>query len=390
MMAGIVIDESRCVGCGLCVKTCPQGAIEIKDKKAHVGESCIACGMCLDSCKLGAISRMQEKGGEDLDSWKGILVAAEAWGGKLHNVTLELLCKAKELQSNSKCSISAFLMGKDVEKLAQELIDHGVDTVYLCQDESLVYPTEEPWADALASVIEKARPEILLFGATEFGRSLAPRVAARLRTGLTADCTVLEIDKETGLLQQTRPAFGGNLMATIVCPNHRPQMATVRPGVFPMGQGEARQGTVVRLPVPALSGRVQVESAQPAPQSKTIADAQIIVAVGRGIGSQKNMQYAYELARLLGGQVSASRPLVDAGWAQYPMQVGQTGKTVAPKLYIACGISGAIQHLAGIGGAETIVAINTDPDAPIFQSAHYAIVGDCVEVLKEMIAQLQK
>ena len=237
MMAGIVIDESRCVGCGLCVKTCPQGAIEIKDKKAHVGESCIACGMCLDSCKLGAISRIQEKGGEDLDSWKGILVAAEAWEGKLHNVTLELLCKAKELQCNSKCGISAFLMGKDVEKLAQELINHGADTVYLCQDESLAYPTEEPWADALASVIEKARPEILLFGATEFGRSLAPRVAARLRTGLTADCTVLEIDKETGLLQQTRPAFGGNLMATIVCPNHRPQMATVRPGVFPMGQG---------------------------------------------------------------------------------------------------------------------------------------------------------
>ena len=208
--------------------------------------------------------------------------------------------------------------------------------------------------------------------------------------GADIEVVVLEIDKETGLLQQTRPAFGGNLMAAIVCPNHRPQMATVRPGVFPMGQGEARQGTVVRLPVPALSGRVQVESAQPAPQSKTIADAQIIVAVGRGIGSQKNMQYAYELARLLGGQVGASRPLVDAGWAQYPMQVGQTGKTVAPKLYIACGISGAIQHLAGIGGAETIVAINTDPDAPIFGAAQYKVVGDAVEVVEELLAQLER
>lgn len=388
-MIGMTVDKTKCVGCGLCVKSCPQGAVALQGGKAAIGEECIACGLCIGACPTGAIVRQQaESGNRGQADCRGILVVAEQNKGQLQDITLELLCKAKELQSDLNCDVIAVLAGENMAAQAQQLIRHGADAVYLCDSPACSQMMEEQSADLITRVISRCKPEIVLFGATEFGRSLAPRVAARLHTGLTADCTVLEIDKEKRLLQQTRPAFGGNLMATIVCPGHRPQMATVRPGVFRQGQPRARAGRVVPVPVPEDKGRTALLCSRPAAHSASIADASVIVAVGKGIGNQKNMQYARELARLLGGQVGASRPLVDAGWAEYPMQVGQTGRTVAPKLYIACGISGAIQHLAGMSNAETIVAINTDPDAPIFNVAHYAVVGDCVEVLKQMIAAL--
>ena len=387
-MAGMTVDKDKCVGCGLCASTCPQNAISLAGGKAAISEECVACGLCLDACRLGAIRRESGQRQQGLEQYRGILVFAEQHQGHLEDVTLELLCKAKELQRDLDCKICAVVPGRQGSHLAQTLIGHGADTVYVCPAEELDEPLEQQAADLVEQAIRRFQPEIVLFGATELGRSLAPRVAARLHTGLTADCTVLEIDREKRLLQQTRPAFGGNLMATIVCPDHRPQMATVRPGVFAKGEPEARQGEVEALPAPACQPALQLVANQIAQRSAGIADAPVIVAVGKGIGSQKNIQYAQQLADRLGGQVGASRPLVDAGWAQYSMQVGQTGHTVAPKLYIACGISGAIQHLAGMAGAQTVVAINTDPDAPIFRVAHYAVVGDCVEVLKQLLAQL--
>lgn len=388
-MIGMTVDKEKCVGCGLCVKSCPQDVITLQGKKAMIGEGCVACGFCRDACRFGAIVRGEEEPQGAQGASCGILVVAEQHQGDLLDITLELLCKANQLKSDLECPSMAVLAGENMEKQAQLLIEHGADTVYLCDSPAFAQPMEGRWADLVQQVIGQCQPEIVLFGATEFGRSLAPRVAARLQTGLTADCTVLEIDREKRLLQQTRPAFGGNLMATIVCPARRPQMATVRPGVFQRGEPQKRQGAVRRISAPDGDYGVELLASHGAAHSASIADTQVIVAVGKGIGNQKNIRFARELARLLGGQVGASRPLVDAGWAEYPMQVGQTGRTVAPKLYIACGISGAIQHLAGMSNAETIVAINTDPGAPIFNVAHYAVVGDCVEVLKQMIASIK-
>lgn len=388
-MIGMKVDKEKCVGCGLCVKSCPQNVIALCGKKAVIGEGCVACGICRDACRYDAIARPVEEPQGKQDDYRGILVVAEQHQGTLHDVTIELICKAKELQRDLECDIVAVLAGEGLQEQAQLLINYGADRVYLCDSPLFDQPMEACWADLVQQTIAQCQPEIVLFGATEFGRSLAPRVAARLQTGLTADCTVLEIDREKRLLQQTRPAFGGNLMATIICPNHRPQMATVRPGVFQRGEPQTRQGVVPRINAPKGPFRADLLACSSVVPSASIADAQVIIAVGKGIGNQKNIRFAQELARLLGGQVGASRPLVDAGLAEYAMQVGQTGHTVAPKLYIACGISGAIQHLAGMSNAETIVAINTDPDAPIFNVAHYAIVGDCVEVLKQLIAAVE-
>lgn len=387
-MAAILVNESLCVGCGLCVRACPQQAIRLEAGKARVGPACVGCGLCLGACPAGALKRQAQQ--QAAQQGRGILVVAEVFRRRIQPVTLELLAKARQLAGQlGGAPVSVLLLCEEGAEQARSLIDHGADLVYLCQGPGMDRALEDSWAQAVMYAVERGRPEILLFGATEFGRSLAPRVAARLGAGLTADCTGLEIHRETGLLQQTRPAFGGNLMATIQCPVRRPQMATVRPGVFPAAPPRQRQGRIETLPCPQGEGRVQLLEETPLQKEAGIETAQILVAAGRGIGSQKNMADIQKLARLLGGQAAVSRPLADAGWAPYELQVGQTGKTVAPKLYLAFGISGAIQHLAGIGGAETIVAINSDPEAPIFQAAHYAIVGDCVQVLRQMIRQLE-
>ena len=369
---------------------CPFGAIEVHGDAVEPTAGCKMCGLCVKKGPAGAAEMVQDAPAPQVDksAWRGILVYADHVEGALHPVTFELLGKARELAAEIGHPVYALLLGDGVKAAAEELTHWGADRVLVYDQPALRDFRLDAYTAAFADAVAHLRPTAILVGATTVGRQLAPRVAARLHTGLTADCTVLEIDREKRLLQQTRPAFGGNLMATIVCPDHRPQMATVRPGVFAKGEPEARQGEVEALPAPACQPAIQLVANQIAQRSAGIADAPVIVAVGKGIGSQKNIQYAQQLADRLGGQVGASRPLVDAGWAQYSMQVGQTGHTVAPKLYIACGISGAIQHLAGMAGAQTVVAINTDPDAPIFRVAHYAVVGDCVEVLKQLLAQL--
>lgn len=391
-MGGLSIDAGLCRGCGLCVKVCAANALAMADRKAAVdAERCTVCGICVDSCRFGAISISKDAAQAGPASCAGVFVYAE-WNeeGPLP-VVYELLGKGRELADARGCGLTAVLIGSGVAAYAPQLISRGADAVLLCDAPAYAAQLEEPYTDAMASLVRDERPEILLFGATMFGRSLAPRVAARLRTGLTADCTVLEIDAASGLLRQTRPAFGGNLMATIVCPDHRPQMATVRPGIMQaLPADPARRGTIRN--VTDAGGRfdgVTLLRAVTAAKAASIKDARIIVDAGRGVGSAKNLKVIAELAALLGGALGVSRPLVDTGWSEYRHQVGQTGCTVAPDLLICCGVSGAIQHLAGISGAKTIIAINNDPDAPIFSVAHYKIIGDCMEIVREMISQLK-
>ena len=391
-MTGLIIHQDKCVGCGLCVKACAADALSIQNKKAVVSEACILCGMCLDSCPFKAISIEKEVvPAEDLASYQGIWIFAEQHQGKVLPVVYELLGKGQTLAAQKGCKLTALLFGRDVRQEADALIAYGADEVLLCEHNNLEAQLDEHYIELLDQLILERKPEILLFGATGFGRSIAPRIAARRRTGLTADCTLLEIDPVNGLLNQTRPAFGGNLMATIICPSHRPQMATVRPGIMqPQLLGSDHTGEIILADYPApkdVSTTLLEEVI--AAHKNTIADAEIILSAGKGIGAQKNMALVKQLADLMGGVVGVSRPLVDLGWSEYQNQVGQTGSTVAPKLLITFGISGAIQHLAGISGAKTIIAVNTDPDAPIFSVAHYKVVGDCVEILKAMIAQLE-
>lgn len=393
-MSGLTIRREECIGCGSCEGVCPQGAIACgADGTASADHSrCVLCGLCVSACPAGAIAiEKNEASGPD-GLWRDVWVYAELTDGGVHPCAGELLGKARELADALGCRTAALVIGgEEIEACAPDLIAAGADRVLLAAGEAFRRPEEEVYADAAAQLIGAQKPEIVLFGATEFGRSFAPRVAARVKTGLTADCTVLDVDPETGLLRQTRPAFGGNLMATIVCANHRPQMATVRPGVLPAPPPDpARRGEVQRCPVAALPARTEILSVvRSAAEGRKITDAEIIVSAGRGIGSKKNLRLVKELAELLGGDYGVSRPLVNLGWGEYTHQIGQTGAAVSPRLLITCGISGAIQHLAGIAGAETVIAINTDPDAPIFSRADYAVVGDCVEILQELITSLR-
>ncbi len=383
-MADISIIKEKCVGCKRCVGSCPFGAIEIINKKAVIGPKCTLCGSCTESCKFGAINFVKDEvEKKDLSGYKGIWVFAEQRYGKLKTVATELTGKAKELAADLNVQVTAVLLGSDIKHLSKELIAYGADEVLIMEAAWLKDFNDHVYGEVMIDLIKEHKPEIVLIGATSNGRSLAPHISSTLHTGLTADCTVLEIDKKERLLLQTRPAFGGNLMATIVCPGNRPQMATVRPKVFkPIEPDYGRQGKVTLLrtdsPIEGLVKKIRDIDNK---DGLNLADADIIVSVGRGIGSQKNIQLAQELADTLGGVLGASRAVVDSGWMPYSRQVGQTGKTVAPKIYIACGISGAIQHLAGLADIETIVAINNDPDAPIFKVANYAAVGDVKEIL---------
>jgi len=390
----IKIIKENCIGCEACISACPFGAISMEKGIAVISDTCTYCGSCVESCPVEAIELTKDETIQlDTSPYKGIWVFAEQNEGRLRTVALELLAEAQKLAEDLKTDITAVLIGSEVSHLASQLIAHGADKVLLADEIFLKDFNDEVYTEIMVKAAKQYRPDIILMGATTNGRSFAPRVAASLQTGLTADCTVLRVNSETGLLEQTRPAFGGNLMATIICPYHRPQMATVRPKVFkPLPADENKKGAVIRLypQAPKKLRLRKLSMIKAAAEGISLADADIIVAAGRGIGSAKNIHLVEELASLLGAAVGSSRPLVDSGWIPYKHQVGQTGKTVGPKLYIACGISGAIQHLAGMSSAETIVAINSDPEAPIFQIAHYALIGDCTEILPELISQIKK
>ncbi len=397
MPSGVKILAHLCTGCGECVPSCPFGAIRVEGGVARIGASCALCGACVDACPTGAIviSRAEatDRSFEPRD-WRGVWVICETTGGSPARVGFELLGAGAKLAQKRRTKLCAVLIGSGVRGCAEEYIKRGADEVIVA-DERLGTVDEEVFATVLAQLIQSRRPEIVLCGATIWGRSVMPRLAVKLRTGLTADCTELDIDDETGLLLQTRPAFGGSIMATITCPNHRPQMATVRPRVMkPLAPDPSRRGRVIdvdisRLDLPRRRTRT-LERADELETAVDIADADVIVAGGKGVGGPKGFDMLFELAKLLGGVVGASRAAVDAGWIPYAHQVGQTGKTVSPKLYIAVGISGAVQHVVGMQSSEVIVAINKDKDAPIFKVADYGIVGDLFEVVPKLIENLRK
>ena len=322
---------------------------------------------------------------KSFSEYKGVYVFVQQVDGVIAPVSFELIGKGRELAKQLNTSVCAVLCGHNVAELADELGEYGADTVVLIDDPALETYMTEPYTHAMHSAIEFFKPEIVLYGATTIGRDLAPRVSARVHTGLTADCTKLEIEDETGRLLMTRPAFGGNLMATIVCPEFRPQMATVRPGVMQKAEREeGRRARVVPFGVRFERNDRYVEVLDVIKkfnESEDISEADILVAGGRGMGSKENFDMLRELADALGGRVAASRAAVDAGWADKEIQVGQTGKTVRPKLYIAVGISGAIQHIAGMEESDIIVAVNRDETAPIFNVADYGVVGDLNKVI---------
>lgn len=393
-MAVNVIKE-KCKGCSICVKNCPFSAITMEGKLAVIGSSCTGCGVCVEKCPFKAIEKTEEEREiKDLSAYKGVWVFAEQREKKIMPVVIELLGEGKKLAKEVGCELCAVLCGSEVEGLADELFEYGADKVYIADAPELEKYTTDGYTKVIFEAIEEYKPEIVLLGATHIGRDLGPCLAVKANTGLTADCTMLEIDPEDKKIKQTRPAFGGNLMATIVCPNHRPQMSTVRPGVMAKAEHTpGRKGEIVKLNVSFNEGDIRtkvLDIVKSMKETVSLTDAEIIVAGGMGLGKAEGFDLLKELADKLGGIVASSRAAVDAGWIDHAYQVGQTGTTVKPKIYVACGISGAIQHVAGMQNAEQIIAINTAENAPIFEVADYGIVGDLYKVIPAMIEELGK
>lgn len=412
----IKIIKDKCKGCTLCVKACPFDALKMESKLAIVDEGkCTNCNACIPKCNFGAIEAAPEGEAVDLSAYKNVWVFAEQRDGKLMNVALELIGEghrlAKEISADTK--VCALLIGEGVANLADECYAYGAEEVILIEDPLLKQYTTDGYTKAIYDAVREYKPEIVLYGATHIGRDLAPRVAARCNTGLTADCTRLDVkvssyieyakknttldtssldpnDPSTGI-KQTRPAFGGNLMATIICPRTRPQMSTVRPGVMQKRERVEGAKGILTTFKPTISKddiKVQIlEVVKSAKELVSLTDAEIICSGGRGLGDASGFELIKKFADKVGGVVGSSRAAVDAGWIDHSHQVGQTGTTVKPKIYFACGISGAIQHLAGMQTSDIIVAINKDADAPMMEIADYAICGDLYKVIPEIIAE---
>ena len=393
-MAQIAILERKCTGCGLCVANCPFGGIEMKDGKPELTAGCKVCGICVKNCPQKAILKLETKvASVDKSKWKDILVFAEVSGGRLHPVGLELIGKAQELaKAVPGYTVKAVRVGEGVRAYADELLHYGVSEAAVYDDPALSYFRADAYAACVEDYIRFAHPSVVLVGATSLGRSLAPRLATRFHTGLTADCTRLEL-RESSDLVQIRPAFGGNIMAQIVTTHTRPQFATVRYKVMDTPvRSEQESGKIVVRAIPkgVAASKASCVSVQPVPPKASISDAEVLVVGGRGLQRESDMDMIRELAGLLGGDWAVTRPLVEKGWATNERQIGLSGRTVRPKLIITCGVSGAIQFTSCMNGSDHIVSINNDPDAPIFGTAHIAIVDDLYRVVPELIAQLKE
>ena len=392
----IRIIEEKCTLCGICIDSCPVTAIIEEDGILVIDETlCTLCGICVPICTEGAIIIESEKKiASKLEEYKDVWVFAEQKRGKVEPVVYELLGKGRELADKLNRNLSAVLLGFTIEEEAEKLIQKGADTVILIDEPELANYLPEPYTKVLKELSLEYKPEIILAGSTTIGRSLFGRLAVSLSTGLTADCTELDIDKEDNKLIQTRPAFGGNIMATIITPNTRPQMATVRHKVMKeLPLNKSRRGKVVRknFSREILSSSTKfIDFVEDLSQQVKLTEADIIVSGGRGLGCPENFKLVQSLADVFCGAVGASRPVVDDGWIPFSHQVGQTGKTVSPKLYIAIGISGSVQHLAGMQSSEIIVAINKDSDAPIFKICDYGIVGDLFDIVPPLTKKLKE
>ena len=392
-MAQIAVIERKCTGCEQCVSACPFSAIDMIGGKAQMNAACKVCGLCLKQCPQGAIIRLETKvDSVDKTKWSDILVFAEQSEGSLHPVCLELIGEAQRLAAGKDQKVKAVILGGHVEDCARELRHYGVDEVHVYEGEELSFFRADAFAACVEDCIKKIKPSVVLVGATTLGRSLAPRLSTRFRTGLTADCTQLELKANTDLVQ-IRPAFGGNIMAQIVTPNTRPQFATVRYKVMEAPKRmEEEKGEVLRqrMPKAVLDSRVKLVSTEPVPKAANISDAEILVVAGRGLQKKEDLELVRELAGLLGGEYAVTRPLAEKGWESNARQIGLSGRTVRPKLIITFGVSGAIQFTAGMDQAEHIIAVNSDKDAPIFKLAHVCIVSDLYEVLPQMISKLKE
>lgn len=391
----VIVNKEKCRGCTKCVKVCPFDAITMVDRKAEIGMSCTSCKQCIAACPFDAIFQTEEEKSEiDLSAYHGVWVFAEQRDGKLMSVALELLGEGRKLADQVGCELCAVLCGEQVEALIPELYAYGAEKVYYADSPELRTYRTDAYTKVIYEAIQRYRPEIVLLGATHIGRDLGPCLAVRCGTGLTADCTRLEIDPETKGILQTRPAFGGNLMATIQCPKHRPQMSTVRPGVMEKPVKDAgRTGETIRLSAEFKEGEIRtriLEIVKSAKETVSLSDAKVIVSGGMGLGGKEGFDLLRKLADRMGGTVGASRAAVDAGWIDHAYQVGQTGTTVRPDIYFACGISGAIQHAAGMKDSKLIVAINQNESAPIFDIADIGIVGDLYKVIPAILSELEQ
>jgi len=373
------------------VNICPFNAIEDKGGKIEINAGCKMCKICVKKGPVGVIEFVEDMVEEiDKSLWKGVAVYVDHVEGDIHPVSFELIGKARELAAKINHPVYAVFVGHNIKKKASEILHYGVDEVFVYDYEELKDFRIEPYTAAMEDFINKKKPSTLLVGATTVGRSLAPRVAARFKTGLTADCTILEMKDNTDLVQ-IRPAFGGNIMAQIINPNNRPQLATVRYKVMDAPERKAESSgkiTFAEIDKSKLASNIKVLKITKKVMEASISDAEVIIAVGRGIKTEKDLAMINELAGLLGAQVATTRPLIEAGWSDARKQIGLSGRTVKPKLIIVCGISGAVQFTAGMNNSECIVAINNDPKASIFNVAHYGIVGDIYEVIPKLISDI--
>ncbi len=393
----IGIDREKCISCESCVATCPVGAVEMEDNKARIKEEeCISCGTCINECPVEAIAAVSpEKAAEKPDNAAGhdVWVAVEFENGEPAKVAYELLSAAAKLAAKAGEKCCAILFAPEKGDVPQKLIAAGADKVYCITGQQYADYNTDLYVTAFCRLVNEYKPKVVLFGSTADGRDFAPRVAARLRTGLCADCTEIDIDPDTDIVKWTRPALGGNILATIVCENHRPQMGTVHPKVFKaLEEDSSRTGEIIDFACESVESRVKLLKKEnlTAGGDIKIEDASVICSGGRGMGCPDNFKLLEELAALFeNASVAGSRAIVDEGWIPHSKQVGQSGKTVTPKIYFACGISGAIQHLAGMNASDIIIAINKDASAPIFKVAQYGIVGNACEILPKLIDKIK-
>jgi len=390
-MAKIVIHPEKVSDIKALQALCPFNAIEYENGQLSISA---ACRMCRNCCKKGGgvFEYVEDQTVKSVDKsqWQGIAVVAELVGKRVHPVTFELLGKARELADKTGQKVICLLIGHQLADCGKELGEYDADEIYLYDQPELAYFRIEPYCAALEDFIRKVKPSVILVGGTSVGRSLAPRTAARFRSGLTADCTKLDIQPDTDL-DQIRPAYGGNIMAHIRTPNHRPQFATVRYKIFPMPEKKAPHAKYFewKLPQEKLVSGIEFLEMRKKMSERGIEDADVIVVAGRGLKKPEDVSMIRELAELLGGELGSTRAMVEAGWIDPKRQIGLSGRTVKPKLIITCAVSGAVQFAAGMNGSELIVAINTDPEAPIFNIAHIGIVGDVYQVVPKLIEQIK-
>lgn len=393
-MGKLIVHQDKVTDIAAMVALCPFKALEDNNGKLEINAGCKLCKLCVKKGQPGAMEFVEEEAGPQVDKslWKGITVYVDHVEGDIHPVTLELLGKARELADKIGHPVQALFLGSGIGDKAHELLHYGVDKVYVVDTPELMDFKIESYTAAFEAYINKVKPSAILVGATSVGRQLAPRIAARFKTGLTADCTILDMHDNTDLVQ-IRPAFGGNIMAEILTTNTRPQLATVRYKVMNAPErSEEAKGEVIPLEVPAdkLKARMEVLGIIKKEKEKTIESAEVLVVAGRGLKKPEDIAMVRQLAEALGGDVACTRPLVETGWMETAHQIGLSGRTVRPKLIITCGVSGAIQFVAGMNNSEQVVAINSDPEAPIFKVANYALVGDIYEIIPQLIEKIKQ